>query len=349
MPQVIIHMLTWNDRRYLPDLFKSIDAQTQKDFTLRILDNGSTDDTVEYIQQNYPRTLVGRNTKNNGFAGGHNQLFQFTLDHLGDANPEEVFVMVANSDMIWQPEIVEELTKTLAANPELASVQPKLYRAFGENVGDEILEETMKSDILDTTGMRLKKGFRMSDRGAGEIDSGQYDLQTDIFCSTGTMALFRLSALLSVSHGGSEIFDQSFFAYREDCDLAWRLRRAGWKSAFVPTAKAHHYRGMYGAEKQTVWQRIKNRRGQRPFFSALSTRNQILLLVKNLSFMNAIIYFPWIFFGEGGRVLYAILFEPMTRRRLLEIPGLIPSMLKKRKQIFAQTTVPEAEIRSYAR
>jgi len=342
-------MLTWNDRRYLPDLFGSIDDQTDKDFTLRILDNGSTDGTLEYLSEYHSRTVVGRNTKNAGFAGGHNQLFQYTIDHLGQEDPDDVFIMVANSDMIWHEDVVRELVKALKDDPSLAAVQPKLYRAFGENVGDEVLEETMKSDILDTTGLSVAKGFRMSDRGAGELDKGQYDQQVDLFGATGTMSLFRLSALLSVQHEKGEIFDQTFFAYREDCDLAWRLRRAGWKSKFIPSAKAHHYRGMFGAQKQSILQRWQNRRNQRPFFAALSTRNQILLLIKNLSFINFFVYFPWIVFSEGGRVFYGVLSEPMTRKRVLEIPRLIQEMHKKRKQIFSQSTVPEAEIRSYVK
>lgn len=347
MSQVFAHILVWNDRRYLPDLFESIEAQTYKDFTLRVLDNGSTDGTVDYLQNYYPHAVVGKNTKNNGFAGGHNQLFQFTIDHLDpETDPEQTFILLANSDMIWDPGIVEELVKRLEANPKLAAVQPKLYRAFGENVGDEILEETMKSDILDTTGMALKKGWRMSDRGAGELDKGQYDTQRDIFGVTGTMALFRLSALQSVMVDG-EIFDGDFFAYREDCDLVWRLARAGWKSEFVPSAVAYHYRGMYGAEKQSLWERLKNRRGQRPFFAALSTRNQILVLIKNLSFTDAILSSPWLIAGEGSRALYGMLFEPMTRKRVMEIPGLMPKMLKKRKQIFSDIQTRGRELRAY--
>lgn len=346
MPHVIAHILTWNDRKYLPDLFESIGAQTYKDFTLRVLDNGSTDETPDFLREHFPHALVARNTKNNGFAGGHNQLFDFTISHLGDTNPEDVFVLVANSDMIWQPTVVEELVKVLRANPELAAVQPKIYRAFGENVGDEALEETMKSDILDTTGLAVKTGWRMSDRGAGELDTGQYDDQKMIFGATGTLSLFRLTALLDVMIE-KEIYDDDFFAYREDCDLAWRLARAGWKSEFVPSAIAYHYRGMFGAEKQSLWKRILNRRGQRPFFAALSTRNQIFVLMKNLSFVDFLLSAPWVLLGEGGRMLYGFFVEPMTRRRLLEIPGLTRKMLKKRKQIFAKRKVPDRVLRAY--
>ena len=348
MAHVFVHILTWNDRRYLPDLFESIENQTNKNFTVRVLDNGSTDGTVQYIQQYYPRTLVGRNVKNMGFAGGHNQLFQFTFDRLKDENPDDVYIMVANSDMIWREDVVQNLVKALDANPELAAVQPKLYRAFAENAGDEVLEEAMKSDIVDTTGMAVKKGWRMCDRGAGELDQGQFDQKTDIFGVTGTMSLFRLSALKSCLTDG-EVFDGSFFAYREDCDLVWRLARAGWKSAFVPSAVAWHYRGMYGAEKQSLWKRIMNRRGQRPFFAALSTRNQLLLLVKNLSFGDAFRSAPWLIFGEGGRVFYGFVFEKETRKRLFEIPGMLKSMFKKRREILKNAKSADSQLRSYVR
>ncbi|MFH1766472.1 MAG: glycosyltransferase family 2 protein [Patescibacteria group bacterium] len=345
--KVYAHMLVWNDRRYLPDLFESIEAQTYKDFTLRVLDNGSTDETLTYLQEYYPHTIVARNTKNNGFAGGHNQLMQFTLDHMDDA-AEDPFILIMNSDMILDPDVIKNLVAALDANPSLSAVQPKLYRAFAEQVGDEVLEETMKSDILDTTGMKVSRGWRMSDRGAGVLDTGQYDDKTDIFGATGTMALFRLSALQSVMDD-HEIFDGVFFAYREDCDLVWRLRKAGWQAEFLPTAKAWHYRGMFGAEKQSLWQRLKNRRGQRPFFAALSTRNQLFVLIKNLTFIDFLTNLPWLVFGETSRVIYGFIFESQTRSRLLGMFKIIPSMLKKRSAIKKYTKAKGPEIRKYVR
>ncbi len=346
MATVFAHILTWNDHRYLPDLFESIEAQTYKGLNVRILDNGSTDKTVDYLQEHYPHYIVGRNARNNGFAGGHNQLFRFTVDHLNGEDPDRTFILVANSDMIWKPDVVDRLVRALEANDQLAAVQPKIYRAFADHHPDDTLTEVVLSDILDTTGLSVKKGWRMSDRGAGELDEGQYDEMNLIFCATGTMSLFRLSALQSVLTEG-ELFDPDFFAYREDCDLAWRLARAGWKSEFVPLAVAHHYRGMFGAEKQSLWQRFKNRRGQRPFFAALSTRNQLLLLIKNLSFIDALLSAPWILVGESIRVAYGFFFEPMTRKRLLEIPRLLPSMLRRRKEIFSREQIDGSILRAY--
>lgn len=346
MTRVYIHFLTWNDKKYLPDLFESLDNQTFTDFTVRVLDNGSSDDTLTWLQEHRPHELVARNVKNQGFAPGHNQLIEFTLDHRID-NVEDPYICVMNSDMILEPTMLEELVRVMDENPKLAAVQPKLYRAFGENVGDEWLEQTMKSDIIDTTGLRLLKMWRMTDRGAGEMEQGQYDHDKDIFGPTGTMALFRLSAMKDVMLDG-EFYDNDFFAYREDCDLAWRLQKAGWKSRFVPSAVGYHYRGMYGAEKQTWIQRIKNRRGQRPFFAALSTRNQLFVLVKNLSFGGFIASMPWVVVGEGVRTLYGFVFEKETRRRLFGMWALMPKMLKKRKLVKELTKVTEKEIRQYA-
>jgi len=342
--RIYAHILTWNDRRYLPDLFKSLEVQTHEDLIVRVLDNGSTDGSLEYIQEKYPRALVGRNVRNQGFAGGHNQLLRFTFDHLGEG--EDSFVVLINADMILDDHAVERLVEVLKKDATIGSVQPKVYRAFGENLGDEVLEQTVKSEILDTTGLRVRKGFRMSDRGAGEMDAGQYDEDLDIFGPSGAMVMFRLGAIRSVELEG-EWFDGDFFTYREDCDLAWRMRRAGWKSLFTPTAIAYHYRGMYGAEKQGFIERLRNRRSQRPFFAAHSTRNQFFMLVKNLSFTDTVIYAPWLFFFEGIRFWYGMVFEPRTRRALLRSRKLFRCMRKKRKALKEYDRVPKKELRTY--
>lgn len=344
--KVIAHTLSWNDRRYLPELFASVDAQTHKDFVLRILDNGSNDETVKYIQQHVPHALVVRNVKNQGFAPGHNQLLRFTLEHMREDEIATTAILIMNTDMILDPAMVERLVAALEAHPDVAAVQPKLYRAFAEHIGDEVLEETVKSDILDTTGMRVKRGWRMADRGAGEIDHGQYDLAKDIFAVTGTCAMFRASVIKELLIDG-EFYDGDFFAYREDCDLAWRMRAAGYKSLFVPEAKAWHYRGLFGAERLTWLQRLRNRQRQRPFFAALSTRNQLWVLLKNLSFFEALRSLPWIAFHEGGRVAYGLLFEPETRKVLLSAPKMLPGQLRKRKAARAMVREQGSVLRAY--
>lgn len=344
--RVYVHILVWNDRRYLPELFASLEAQTYKDIVVRVLDNGSTDDSYAFVKERMAHAIVARNVRNLGFAGGHNQLLRFTFEHMNEAEGENAAVLVMNADMIADPELVARLVAALEADPGVDGVQPKVYRAFGEHVGDESLEETVQSDILDTTGLRVGRGWRMSDRGAGEIDKGQYDASRDIFAVTGACALIRASAIRDVLVQG-ELYDGEFFAYREDCDFAWRFRAAGHKSAFVPTAKVWHYRGMYGKERASLLHRLLNRTKQRPFFSALATRNQLFVLVKNLTFVDAVLSAPWILFHEIGRSLFGLLFEPETRKLLLKAPSLLPSMLRKRKAAKALRREPSSVLRRY--
>jgi GT2 family glycosyltransferase len=345
--QVYCHILTWNDARYLPELFASFENQSLKNFHIRILDNGSSDKTLSYLAEHAPHTLVGRNVKNLGFDEGHNQLIRFTLEHKMSSD-QDAAVLIMNSDVILGKDLIKNLCAALETHPDWAVVQPKIYRAFGEKTGDESIKETVLSDILDSTGLRVQKGWRMTDRGAGEMDHGQYNEEIDLFGPTGAMFLIRLSVLEKIMMD-RDFFDSDFFAYREDCDLAWRMRAMGYRTGFVPTAIAHHYRGMYGAEHQGLWQRLKNRRNQRPFFAALSTRNQILMLLKNLAWSDFFLSLPWLFFGEGSRVLYGFLFEGETRHRLLGIPKLLPAILKKRKWILSQRTVENRELRAYVR
>ncbi|MFZ2682342.1 MAG: glycosyltransferase family 2 protein [Patescibacteria group bacterium] len=342
---VSINILTWNDLRYLPDLFRSIEAQTYPDVSIRVLDNGSTDGTLEYIQKHHPQYLVARNVRNLGFAPGHNQLIKFALERWGEDLSDKAILLV-NADMILHSTMVAELVSALLADPTLAATQPKLLRAFADITSEDGVEQNIQSDILDTTGLCLTKTWRMEDRGAGEVDTGQYDTRTDIIGATGTSALWRAEALKALSIDG-EPLDGDFFAYREDCDLALRARRAGWKAAFVPSAKAHHYRGMYGAAKRGLWQRFLDRRKQRPFPAAMSTRNQVYFLIKNLTWGDLLRYGVWIIPTELSRSVYGLMFEPETRKLLLKSGKLTLKMFKKRSKSLAMAKESGKVIRNY--
>lgn len=344
MSHVYIHVLNWNDKQYLKDFLDSIDEQTYPHITLRILDNGSADDSLAYIQERIPQAIVARNQKNRGYAPGHNQLLRYTIDHLPAG--QEAFVLIANPDMILDKHLVERLVEALKKNERLAGVQPKLFRAFGNPATEESREHVQKSDIIDTTGLAVNRGWRMHDRGAGELDKGQYDAKTDIFGATGTSSLFRITALQDIAFE-QEFFDDDFHTYREDCDLAWRFKKRGWQFQFVPKAFGWHYRGMAGAAKQSWWQRLKNRRGNRPFFAALSTRNQLFLLYKNINVSEFLRSLPWIAFHEGGRGLYGMIFESETRRRLLTMPKLFKRMREKRQHIQQTATVEDKQLHRY--
>lgn len=328
LPKVSVNILTWNGKRYLPELLDSIDAQTFRDFSVRVIDNGSDDGTVQYLTENRPDIMLVRNVKNHGFAAGHNQGIRYVLDRLGE-DKDNRYILIVNQDTILEPSYLERLVAEADVQPQVGALTGKLLRAYGENLNDEYLRQTVKSERIDSTGLRPNRWRRFTDRGAGEMDEGQYDKERDIFGPSGALAMYRASSLADVAIDG-EYFDENFFSYKEDIDLVWRMQNAGWKARYVPEAKAYHFRGMYGAEKGGVLARIKDRRGKRPFFAALSTRNHWLVLIKNERWWRLILAMPLIIPIELGRVGYMLLFEA---RLLWVVPSalkLIPKMIKKR-------------------
>lgn len=341
---VSINIVSWNDRRYLPEVFAAIRSQTHKDFSVRILDNGNPDgEALQYIMQNEPHWLAVRNTKNVGFACGHNQLARLAMERYA-GNPADHAILIASSETDWHPTMLEELVKVLEEHPEIDAVQPKIFRAYSER-GD-VESDAVKSDILDSTGMIVRKGWRTADRGAGEMDTGQYDDKIDILGPAGTLFLVRAAALRHAMIA-EEVFDGEFFSYREDADFVFRFRRAGHRTIFAPAARAHHYRGMFGTEQQSLWQRFRTRKMRRPTVAALATRNQWWVLFKNLTIGELFRSAPWILWYEGGRTLYGLLAESETRRSLLRMPLMLPSMFRKRAAVKAMARVSMQELRQY--
>lgn len=345
MIEVSLNILVWNDEKYLPDLFASIRKQTYPHITVRMLDNGSTDGTLAYIREHAPEWLVAHNNKNLGFARGHNQIMTAAMHRWQGQDLTQKAIVIANSDMVFDERLIERLVEALEKNPDVDCVQPKLFRAFATKESEDE-QGKMLSDIIDTTGLVGHKNWRLEDRGAGEKDMGQYDSATDLLAPAGALALYRASALADVAEG-ADFFDGDFGSYREDCDLGLRLRRAGHKTVFAPSAHGWHYRGMYGAAQRNLWERLKDRVKQGGWRKAMSTRNQLFVLIKNLTAADVLRAFPRILFHEGGRVGYALIAEPETRRLLLSSGSLFVRMWGKRKKILASAKESPQIIRRY--
>lgn len=318
--------------KFLPDLLKCLSEQTFGNFNVLIIDNGSTDGVETFVKEKYPNITVLRNARNLGFSGAHNQGIRYALEHIDKDKLTSSFILVLNPDILLPPTFLETLMNAALQNQNVGAFGVKLRRAFGENVHDEILQETIKSDLLDSTGLRMYKNHTCADRGAGEMDKGQYDDKREVFGISGALVLYRASALQDARFE-DEFFDEDFFAYKEDVDLAWRLQKLGWDAMFVPEAVAFHYRGMYGKEKAGIIERLKNRRGKSRMRSYYSNRNHWLMIFKNLSFSDLLLNSYRIFLQELGRLLYTFLFETKNMLAFFDAIKLFPIMLKKRAWI----------------
>lgn len=331
--------------KFLPDLLASIMQQTYKDFNILVIDNGSSDNVEAYLKENYPEVTMIRNARNLGFSVAHNQGIRYALDHWDEEDLEDRYVLVTNPDTIFSETFLEELMASVHEK-QAASFGGKLLRAFGSNQEDETLKEIVKSDLIDTTGLRCQKNRTVFDRGAGELDKQQYDQETEVFGLSGALVLYRASALRQAQYQ-DEFFDNDFFAYKEDVDLAWRFQHLGFKALYVPLAVAHHYRGIYGKENMGFVERIKNRLSKSGVRNFYSTRNHVLMLIKNLRLSNAILAAPRLIISELVRFFYVLFFEPKNLLAYLGVIKGLAKMLRKRKHTLDKTSRSAKELRAW--
>lgn len=326
---VAIHIVTWNSRRHIGDCLKSIMAQTFRDFQVLVVDNASQDGTVELIRERYPMVGLYQNKSNVGFARGHNQALQLTTAPL---------VVVCNPDILLTETWLETLVQRVAADTD------KRYGSFGGKLikltmlNDEY-HETQMTTILDSAGLTLLPYHRAIDRGAGE-EATTLTAEADVFGHSGALAMYRREALDSVGwRPGNrrteyvEYFDEDFFSYKEDVDLAWRLQWLGWQALFVPSAEAYHVRTMSGSETTNRRGIMRQRRQQPALNKYYSYRNHLLMLIKNEPVGIFLRRSPRILWHELQKLVYILLLEQSTARGLIDTLKLMPRMLAKRRAL----------------
>lgn len=267
--RILVHIVTWNSAKTIvPCCVSVLQQQFPNDryqLTLRISDNASADNTVELLKANFGSPVdIQRNTANLGFCEGHNHACSAALDEGFD------YVLVLNPDTRLTPTAVMSLVHSLENDPRAGTATPKLLRA------DEALRP-LAPPVFDAAGMYMTPSTRHLDRGSNEHDVGQYDRMEYVFGGTGACLLIRTSFIRDVAlpndTGRYELFDERFFAYREDADLAWRGRQLGWECLYVPQSLVYHERRV-----------LPERRAELPeALNRLGVRNRFLMLANNFS------------------------------------------------------------------
>ena len=321
----------------LPALFASLENQTFKDFVVRVVDNGSNDGLEKWLREKYPQVMLIRHSRNLGFTAAHNQMIKYAIDKWPGENLAHCYVLVISPDVVLTKNCLEKLVATAEVNKEAGAFTPKVLKMFQDDFGDEVLKEDIHSDIIDNTGLRTDRGRRFHQRGAGELDKGQYDGKAaqEIFGVNNVVALYRASSLESVKLKDGEYFDEDFYAYKEDADLAWRLRWAGWSARLVAEAVAHHARGSSKLPRKNIFTKINQRRHSR-IKNFYHTRNHWWVLIKNLSWWDLGLFWPWIFWAALGRIIYTSIFEPRNLSAFFATLGSLPKMFRKRREVFAR-------------
>jgi GT2 family glycosyltransferase len=215
-PAVVVP--NWNGERWLPGCLASIAAQTLPPSEVIVVDNGSTDGSLELLRSADVRLIeLGENT---GFAVAANRGIQAASAPV---------VALVNTDVELDPDWLERMAAALEAAPRAGSVACKM------------LELRDRSRFYDA-GDILRRDGACEQRGRFRSDDGRYDAPGEVFAACAGAALYRRDAVLAV--GG---FDERFFAYLEDVDLGLRLQLAGWTCRYEPAVALHAGEGSSGA------------------------------------------------------------------------------------------------------
>jgi GT2 family glycosyltransferase/glycosyltransferase involved in cell wall biosynthesis len=243
---------------------RAVDEDTE----LIVVDNGSKDGSAELVRERFPDVRVVELDRNEGFAGGVAR---------GVAEARGEWIAVFNNDTTVEPDAIALMLDAGRLHPRVASVAAQMRFAD-------------RREVLNSAGLELDRLGVAADRLVGTPLSELSESEPyEVFGATGGAALFRREMLDQV--GG---FDQSFFAYFEDADLAWRARLHAWRALYAPRAVVYHHHSATAQHGS-------------PTKLYLVGRNRIRTLAKNASNGMLVLNAPWILAYDAAYVVYASL------------------------------------------
>jgi GT2 family glycosyltransferase len=266
-PLLSVAVLSYDGRALLEGLMPSLAAQRFRDFEVIVIDNGSRDDTVGWLAEQWPEVEVISLPQNVGVTAALNVCARAGRGEL---------VGLFNNDLELDRDCLGELVRTLKAHPEAGWAGGKLI---------DFYERT----VLDGTGDLFSWSGTGTRRGHGERDEGQYDRPASIFGACGGAAVYRRSAFAQVG-----FFDESFFAFYEDVDWNLRAQLVALQCRYVPTAVAFHMgsatigRGLSDFTRYHIW------------------RNTLWVIAKDLPAGSLLRHAPQLALGQALNLAVAV-------------------------------------------
>ncbi len=311
MPKLSVHMILHSDeqKKYLPFLFESLSKQTFFDWEMILIDNchglsvvKMAEEELKKLGRPYRILYAGGNV---GFSAGHNLAYK---------NCTAPYFLLLNPDMYLMPDVFANTVKFLDEHHDTAAVSVRLMRWDFEKAMNGFTED------IDAIGIRLFRNRRAVEwltREHWGKDSESADVRklyekpvTEVFACSGAFVAYRKSCIEKVLLPGDNLFDPTYHSYKEDLDLGYRLRNAGFTSYILLNTVAYHDRTGAGPRNLGDAATIKNKRTQPYYVSFHSYKNHLRTLYKNEYWQNVLLDFPFIFWYELKKFGFLLLTNP---------------------------------------
>lgn len=274
---VSIVILTKNSKDFIKPCLDSIFSQKYQNFEVIVVDNGSTDGTVELVRENYPDLVLIKNNENIGASKARNQ---------GIDIAKYEWILTLDCDVVLEEDFLSNALFLLKNIPmDVGMLQPKILYSDKKRIY--------------SCGLYLSWMRRFHDIGKNRIDRGQYNKIEEVFGACSAAAFYRRGMLDNVKED-TGYFDEKFFFLVEDVDLAWRAQRKQWKAQFRPELRCYHS----GDSSLTI-----NRMRQ-----YLCYRNRYLMIAKNEGWKNYALRVLPILFYDVPRWVYLLINNPYFRK-----------------------------------
>jgi len=311
-PSCSVIILNYNNR---PHLEKCLPSVTKTEYRgpleITVIDNGSSDDSVSFVQNQYPNLTLISLEQNMGFASAYNRVAYDCRSEL---------ICFLNNDVETQGRWLEILADKLLSDEKNSMVMPKMLDYYDRSILNAA------GTICDIFGLAFN-------RGIGQKDDRRFDEKTDVFYACGACALIRKKTLETVG-----FFDERYFMYHEDVDLSWRLRTMGYKIIYVPEAIVFHMHMGSTLDSDKVRAKIYE-----------WEKNRLTSFIKNYSLLTILILGPSLFMIIFAHLFYALIrgmpdeAESLISALVWNVKNL-PGTLTKRRVVQKNRTVSDCYI-----
>jgi GT2 family glycosyltransferase len=316
---ISVVVLNWNGSQVLDQCLKSLYDQTYRPLEILVVDNASTDDSVDLIKKGFPGLKLIVNKQNLGFGGGNN---------VGIQASQGSYIMMLNNDTRLDPRCIEELKRGIEKEDRYGACASKILLQYEDN-------------LIDAAGIVVcPDGLSI---GRGRLEKGDlYDDEVEVFFASDCACLYRREMLEDIG-----LYDEDFFAYADETDMGWRAQLAGWRCLYNPKAVVYHLHsassGTYSpmkaflVERNRIWVAVKN-------FPI-----SLLLFGQVFTFWRYVLQAYGALSGKGAAGRFTADFSKTELIKILikvylSLWRSLPLMLKKRRRIQKRKRIASGEV-----